>query len=137
MNAAISHPKLFGAAIVAVGLFTAGMITLYPEGLNAPAWVAYLAASAFVVAGSAQLASAFNRPHLAEILALAIVGLMLVVELWVAFGSGERNCAVKVAGAAGLAPESACRSAFAVGAVLVGAMLLIGLRHWWKRRSKA
>ncbi|MGY3265593.1 hypothetical protein [Lysobacter sp. HA35] len=135
MNAADSHPRLFGVAIIAVGVFTAGMIALYPEGLNAPAWVAYLAATAFVVAGCAQLASAFNRPRLGETLALAIVGLMLLIELWVAAGSGARRCLVSGIGASGVGSGSVCRGVFAASAVLLAAMLLIGLRGWWKRRS--
>ena len=137
LNAAESHPKLFGVAFVAAGVFTVSMIALHPEGLRVPAWVAYLAATVFVVAGSSQLARAFSRPRLAESLSLAILALMLLLELWIAFGSGSRQCSVAAMGASGLVFSHVCRGAFAAGAVLVAAMLLVGLRRWWKHRSDA
>src|SRR5437773_2335918 len=61
-NASVSRrTQLLGAAAaVTAGLVVAFMIHLHPEGLHVPAWVAYVAASAFVLAGLCLLAGALD-----------------------------------------------------------------------------
>jgi hypothetical protein len=53
-----------GCAAIALGAGSAAAIYLHPEGLRAPAWVAYAAVSTFVLAGAALLAGAFGARRL-------------------------------------------------------------------------
>ena len=85
-----------GVAAVAVGLIVAYMIHGHPEELRAPAWVAYLAGSAFVLAGLSLLAGAFAAIWLQRWLGIAVALSMLGISLWVAFGSAERGCSVSI-----------------------------------------
>jgi len=64
--------QLFAAVIaVAVGALVGVMIYRYPEGLHAPAWVGYMAASSFVFAGFCLFAAAADVPWLQRWLGLA------------------------------------------------------------------
>ena len=127
LNASVSRrTQLIGAvAAVAIGLLVAFMIRLHPEGLRAPAWVAYVAASAFVLAGLCLFAGAVEMNWLRGWLGIAVTLSMLVVSLWIAFGPGERECSMSIPFAQTVAPDALCRGAFGIGALLVA--LFVGL----------
>ena len=77
------------AVVVALGLLVAFMVDVHPESLRIPAWVAYVAASAFVFAGLCLLASAITMTYrLQRWLGVAVTVSLFVVCAWVAFGPG-------------------------------------------------
>ena len=98
LNASVSRrTQLIGAvAAVAIGLLVAFMIRLHPEGLRAPAWVAYVAASAFVLAGLCLFAGAVEMNWLQGWLGIAATLSLFVVSLWIALGPGERACSMSI-----------------------------------------
>src|SRR6266404_591559 len=87
---------LVAAATGTAGLLVAFMIHLHPEGLLVPAWVAYVAASTFVLAGLCVLAGALEINGLQEWLGIAVTLSLFVVSLWIAFGPGERACSMSI-----------------------------------------
>ena len=118
--------QFIGAVVsVAAGLAVGFMIHLHPEGLRVPAWVAYVAAAAFVLAGLCLLAGAMEIPRLQQWLGIAVTLSMLVVSLWIAFGPGERECSMSIPFVQTVAPDALCRGAFGIGALLVA--LFVGL----------
>ena len=118
--------QFIGAVVsVAAGLVVGFMIHLHPEGLRVPAWVAYVAAAAFVLAGLCLLAGAMEIPWLQQWLGIAVTLSMLVVSLWIAFGPGERECSMSIPFVQTVAPDALCRGAFGIGALLVA--LFVGL----------
>ena len=118
--------QFIGAVVsVAAGLAVGFMIHLHPEGLRVPAWVAYVAAAAFVLAGLCLLAGAMEIPWLQQWLGIAVTLSMLVVSLWIAFGPGERECSMSIPFVQTVAPDALCRGAFGIGALLVA--LFVGL----------
>ena len=128
--------KVAGATAIGAAVLIAVAVTWHPEGLKAPAWVAYGAAMAFVLAGASALARAFQRESLAYGLVCWLLAALFVLELWIAFGPGARQCVVRISGLAGFPADVACRSVFGLGALLVGAMLLFAVRGWLNRRSE-
>jgi cytosine/uracil/thiamine/allantoin permease len=125
--ATISHrTQLIGAvAAVAVGLVVGSMIYLHPEGLRVPAWVAYVAATAFVFTGVCLLAGAAEINWLQRWLGIAVTLSLLVISLWIAFGPGERECSMSIPFLQTAVADGLCRGAFGIGALLVA--LLLGL----------
>jgi hypothetical protein len=123
-----------GVVMLLAGAFVAAMVTLHPQGLKAPAWVAYLAAGVFVLAGATALARARQWSVLADGMVCVLLAAMLAIGLWVALGPGGRRCVAGASGAGGTIPEMACRSAFGLGALVVGVMLAIAVRGWLRRR---
>jgi hypothetical protein len=122
--------QLFAAVIaVAVGALVGVMIYRYPEGLHAPAWVGYMAASSFVFAGFCLFAAAADVPWLQRWLGLAVALSLLSVSAWVAFGPGERECSFSLSFMSGFASEAMCRGGFATGAILVGLLVVLAVRH--------
>lgn len=117
------------ACSIAVGVLVAVMVDLHPEGLRAPAWVAYAAAAAFVLAGACLASAALAIAWLQRWLVLGVVACLFAVTAWIAFGSGARECSVSFGFIAGLAPDALCRSAFDVGALLLGIVLALVLRR--------
>lgn len=122
-----------GWAALAAGLFTAWMVWRHPEGLRAPAFVAYAAAGAFALAGLSLVAGPRLRKVLQAWMAVALVLLLLTPPVWIAFGPGERRCSVSLAHGIlqvfGIASESACRLAFGASAVLGLAILVLFVRQ--------
>jgi hypothetical protein len=112
------------------------MIYFHPEGLRAPAWVAYVAASAFVLAGLCLLAGAVGNTSLQRWLGVAVTVSLFAVSVWVAFGPGQRECSISLPFVQSLAPDALCRGAFGVGAILVGLFLVLVLRRTIGNRSE-
>ena len=118
-----------GACSIAVGVLVGGIVHWHPEGLRAPAWVAYVAAAAFVLAGACLASAALAITWLQRWLVLGVVACLFAVTAWVAFGPGARECAVSFAFFAGLAPDALCRTAFGAGALLLAVVLALVLRR--------
>jgi hypothetical protein len=116
-------------AIAAMGLLVGLMIHLHPEGLRVPAWVAYVAASAFVLAGLCLGAGVLGAGWLQRWLGVAVTLSLFVVSLWIAFGPGERECSMSLPFIQSIAPDALCRGAFGVGAILVGLFLALVLHR--------
>jgi hypothetical protein len=100
----------------------------HPEGLKVPAWVAYAAAAAFVLAGFVIFAVEARRARLYRWLVVALLVAMLTPGAWIAFGAGDRACTVGSGlldfGASGLT----CRAPFGVGAILLAVMTFVAFR---------
>jgi hypothetical protein len=129
--ATISRRAHFIGVIVAVaaGLVVGFMIHLHPEGLRVPAWVAYVAAAAFVLAGLCLLAGALEIDCLQQWLGIAVTLSMLVVSLWIAFGPGERECSMSIPFVQTVAPDALCRGAFGIGALLLALFIGVFVRR--------
>ncbi|WP_298210697.1 hypothetical protein [Acidovorax sp.] len=129
-----SHPKLAAFIALLLGVALAVLINLYPEHLKAPAWIAYLAAGIFSLAGATGIARAYGHHNLADGLICLVLGGMLTMLLWISLGPGPRHCTSSVGGLPFAASEIACRSAFGIGALLVAFMLAIAVSGMCKRR---
>jgi hypothetical protein len=128
--------KVAGGFALGAAVLIAVAITVHPDGLNAPAWVAYVAAASFGLAGLSALAQAFRRISLAYGLVCWLLCALLLIELWIAFGPGARQCTIRVPGLASLPADLGCRSVFGLGALLVGVMLVLAIRGWRSLRSE-
>jgi hypothetical protein len=117
--------RLVGGVVSTVaGLLTAAMISLHPEGLHVPPWVAYVACAAFVFAGLTIIAHEFALRRTHAWLVVACVASLLVPGAWLAFGPGVRECSVSGPFLSGVGSELVCRGAFGLGAVIVAALLV-------------
>jgi hypothetical protein len=117
--------RLVGGVVSTVaGLLTAATISLHPEGLHVPAWVAYVACAAFVFAGCTIIAHEFALRRTHAWLVVACVASLLVPGAWLAFGPGVRECSVSGPFLSGVGSELVCRGAFGLGAVIVAALLM-------------
>ena len=114
-----------GIMAIVVGVLAAVMIHLRPEGLRAPAWVAYAAVATFPLAGAALIAGATGGRRLVPWLAVLITCGLLVPGLWVAIGPGGRECSFSLGFLGGTASEFACRTGFGVGALLCLILLVL------------
>jgi len=130
-SAPISRRKQLAAAAcsIAAGLLVAGMVHGHPEGLRTPAWIAYVAGAAFVLAGACLASAALAIAWLQGWLVLGVVGCLFAVTAWIAFGPGARECSVSFGFLAGVAPEALCRGAFGGGALLLAVVLALVLRR--------
>ena len=119
---------VLGIVAIAAGAGTALAIYLRPQGLRAPAWVAYAAIATFVLAGASLIAGARGAKRLARWLGVLIMCGLLVPGLWIAFGPGARDCSFSLVFVSGTATEFFCRVGFGVGALLclVFLVLLVG-----------
>jgi hypothetical protein len=124
-----------GGVALGASALLASLVALHPEGLRAPAWVAYAASIAFALAGLVSLARATQRQSLARALVCWLLGVVLLIELWVALAPGPARCVAWVAGL-GIPSQLACRSAFGLGALFLGGMLAMAVRDWRRRRSE-
>jgi len=128
---------LMAAATALMGVLVVTLIYLHPEGLHVPAWVAYVAASAFVLAGLCLLAAVTGMIWLQRLLGVAVGLSLFVVSLWVAFGPGPRECSVSLSFVQGVAADALCRGAFAIGAILVGLFIVLAIYRIVSKRSEA
>ncbi|HEX2546282.1 MAG TPA: hypothetical protein VHL79_15490 [Ramlibacter sp.] len=125
--------SLAGWCAIGAGGFIAWMVHRHPEGLRAPAFVAYAAAAAFALAGLSILAGERWKAWVQGWAAVVLVACLVTPAVWIAFGSGERRCSLGLAHGllhlAGASSETACRVAFGIAAVLGVAILLLYVRH--------
>lgn len=123
MSAADRRTQIVGgwlAVIIGIGVGLA--VWWQPQGLRAPAWVAYAAASSFVFAGLALLARSGSRWN--SVLAAFTAAGLLVPATWVALGPGPRECTFSVTFFEGVAPGAVCRLAFGIGALGLAVVLV-------------
>lgn len=127
------------AVLVATGVGTAALMRAFPERLNVPAAVGYLAAMAFVMAGLLALANAFADARVRAWLVVALLACLISPGLWEAFGPGERWCSSGSLFFFAPARGTACRVAFGVASVVGLLMLAVSVRHAWRvsRRDDA
>ena len=104
------------------------------SGMNAPVWAGMLGGLVFLLGGAAIViqaiggasastgelpASAPGWMRAAQYLfVLFVFGAFALIGSWIAFGPGERDIAVSLAGLAGPAPGLLGRAAFGFGAVI-------------------
>jgi hypothetical protein len=118
------HARVLGGWFaVLVGTVAAAQMYRHPEGLRVPAWVGYAACAAFVFGGLSLLAQG-GSPRIQLWLGIAAVLGLFIPGAWVAFGPGPRECAVVLPFFSSVGSELVCRSAFGLGAILVGAFLV-------------
>jgi hypothetical protein len=119
-----------GTVAIALGVLAAVMVHRHPEGLRAPAWVAYAAAATFPLAGAALIAGALGAKRLVAWLGGLIVCGLLVPGLWVALGPGGRECSWSLGFIiGGAASELVCRTGFGLGALLCLIFLVLLVRR--------
>ena len=121
---------LAGGTILALAL---GWIPIDPAKLEAPRWVIACAGVMFMAGGYAPLGQAFNLPSWVPPLAGLIAAAALAsVFNWIAFFPGERHFSgsSSLLGfqlGSGAAGELTGRIVFGLGAVLIDAIVLVGL----------
>ena len=126
-----------GFAATALGLFIGVMIHAHPEELRAPAWVAYVAGSAFALAGLSLVAGALEALRVQRWLGAAVAMSLFAVSLWVAFGPGERACSMSIPFLQTPAPDALCRGAFGIGSLLIALFLGVFLYRAIRSRPEA
>lgn len=129
MRSADRTRSIAGAGLIAAGLAFGLLVFLHPEGLRAPAWVAYAAALAFVCAGILAFVGQSDSPRLQAWMAVALLMLMFAPAVWIAFGAGARECSVSLPYLFGVARGGSCRVAFAIASVMGLAMLVWAIRR--------
>ena len=117
-----------GALCVLFGLIAAFAIYARPEGLKVPAPVGYAAASAFMLAGLVIFAIETGRKSLYAWLVVGLLFAMFTPAAWIAFGPGERVCAVTPALLEFGASGAVCRTAFGAGALVLALMIVVAFR---------
>lgn len=118
-----------GIALILVGAAFALLTYSYPEQLRAPAWVAYVAALAFVFGGITAIAGQLNSPRLRAWAPVAVLVCLVVPGIRIAFGAGIRQCSFDSVYLYGFADGWACRTAFGIAAVIGLALVLLAVRH--------
>jgi hypothetical protein len=119
--------RAVGLLLVIGSAALAWAIHAHPQGLRAPAWVAYAAVLCFGLAGL--VLATEGRRQMRRVLLPLLVACLLVPPLWIAFGAGNRQCGMGFAGLFGVAPAWACRGAFGLGAVVLLGFLVLVLRR--------
>lgn len=123
-----------GIALSALGLLLLGLMVAFPARLRVPAPVGYFAAIALFLAGLLALANAYGGRAARAWLAVAVLSCLFVPAAWIAFGPGERKCAIRFDSLFGIAGDAVCRSAFGIGALLGLLLIAIALRQAWRAR---
>ena len=118
----------WGVVLVVLSLGVSALVYLHPEQLNAPAWVAYSAAAAFLLAGLLLLAASSNAARSQAWLGVVLLVALILPAVWVAFGSGARDCTISLPWLK-FVSQALCRSAFGIGAALGVAVLALYFRH--------
>lgn len=110
----------------------------FPDGLNVPPLIGYVAALAFVFAGLLAFANAFGGPRVRAWLAVTVLVFLVLPAIWLAFGPGERACGVGLFGPFGLfgfTQGAMCRAGFGVASVAGLGMVALAVRQALDRRT--
>jgi hypothetical protein len=132
MAAPTSQEKLHaaaGATLVSLGVTLFALMLAYPEGLKVPAPIGYMTAATFALGGLLALANSFGRRGIRRWLAVVVLSCMVVPPAWIAVGPGQRTCFAAIGLLSGFETGGACRWVFGIGALLVGALVLVALRY--------
>ncbi len=115
--------KLLAAMLfLACGLSTVVGVYLHLERVNGPVWLGYAAGGAFVLTGLAIVSQEQGYKNTFNWLVFGMLVSLFCIGAWVAFGPGARVCGVALPGFSSSAGGLVCRSAFSLGASMVGAM---------------
>jgi hypothetical protein len=125
-----------GLLFMAVGLGTIVMMTVSPEGLNAPYWVAVAAASTFVLAGASVVANAWGLGWLFYWIAPILLVGLATPGLWILVAPGEQHCTASVNFVASAAGDLTCRAVFGLGGALVLAIALFAVARLVRGRGR-
>lgn len=139
-------PAGFGWLFMAVGIGVMIMMTLDPTGLNAPFWVAQIAASCFVFAGLSIVLQAAGAPLLARAAGVLTVFALATPGIWIMLGEGDMSCSSSMGFISGAisgftsrqAGDLECRLVFGIGGiitVLVGFLALYSLLQFARKRN--
>lgn len=120
------------AVLVVTGLGTAALMQAFPERLDVPAAVGYVAAMAFVMAGLLAFANVFAGARVRAWLVVALLACLISPGLWAAFGPGDRWCSAGSLFFFGPTRGTACRVAFGVASVVGLLVLAVAARHAWR-----
>ena len=129
MKAPARHPAI-GALFVLAGIGIGLMVHLQPQGLRAPAWVAYAAALSFSLAGLSLLLQAFDLSRrLQGWVIVLLVACLLTPLVWIAVANPDGTCEANLLGVFLPAPQWVCRTGIAL-MLLVGLLILaLTVRH--------
>ncbi|HTY45867.1 MAG TPA: hypothetical protein VMD52_07760 [Patescibacteria group bacterium] len=86
--------SIFITAGLWIILISLKILPVDPSKVHAPLWIIFCAGLVFTLCGTAVINGyAFSSPNvlISDLAGLSIVGLMLVIDGWVAFGPGERH----------------------------------------------
>lgn len=124
-----------GATLVLVACGMAVLVSLHPEKLKAPAWVAFSAVGLLGFAGVCVIVQALRSNGLARWLVCALLGGMTVIPAWIAFGSGSRQCSAASFGLRSAVSEAVCRGVFGVSTVILGVLFTVAVRAALRARK--
>lgn len=117
---------VIGLAAIATGVLVAASVTLNPEKLQVPSWVALCASGSFVIAGIAIAIRGIVSEKIYDWIMVALVALLAAIPAWIALGPGTRVCTATVPFFAG---ELLCRVGFGLGgAILLGVLAIAILK---------
>ena len=122
-----------GVGACAAGGALAVAAFLQPQKMNAPAWVVYATALAFVFAGALLLARGRGYARLEAWLPVALLACLVAPPLWIGFGSGYRRCGIALMGNVvrllGVRSDLPCRIGFGFAAVVGIGLLALAIRQ--------
>jgi hypothetical protein len=125
-----------GGFFFGIGL---GVVPVPEESIHAPRWVIAAAGLAFLFAGVAVVQQAFQIEKFKHVPGLAIVLALAAVVNWVAFGPGDRSGegTLTVGGIPiPVSSDLVGRIVFGFGAVAIDLLLVVGLVHWLRGKSR-
>lgn len=127
--APIRHPYA-GALAALAGVAVAVLVYLQPQKLRAPAWVAYAAALAFVLAGLSLLAQGTRvSRRLQAWLGVVLLACLMAPAAWIAVASPAGRCQASWLGWFMTSPQWICRAGFAVATFFGAVIFVVMLRQ--------
>ena len=126
--------KEVGWAIAAIGLAISAAVSMHPEKLNVPAWVAHVAAGAFVLGGLTVVFRSAGRARVAQVVVCALLAVFACIGAWFALAS-DGECSGGFVGLSFQPSATQCRTAFGVGSLMVMAMLAFAVHDLFRGRS--
>lgn len=126
---------VWGAVLIALGCGLSRLISTQPELLRAPAWVAYTAAGAVLLAGCTLVATAAGAGGVVDVLGVLTTVALVLSGGWVAFGSGAPQCMGSLPLGIPLS-DAVCRGVFGVGTVIGAGVVMLFVRHALSRRRQ-
>lgn len=106
-------------------------------GLRAQPGVVYLGAATYAAAGVTLLLQALGHLRAQAVPAFLMGAGMTGIGGWVAFGPGPRRCQASFGGFGFIPPELLCRTAFGIGALLLGVIAWLMLRTLLRRQPES
>jgi hypothetical protein len=139
MNSSDSHTRAkilgsLGCAAIAALLLWAAITD--SQSLNVPPAIAYVAAWVFGT-GAARLLQLVHDPNSpGDAFAVLICAGMATIGLWIAVGSGARECTGGIAyGTAVQTTGAGCRIPFGIGGLMAASFSVYAAFRWFARRS--